>query len=379
MPKRDPATWQPPYRKHKTGQAVVRICGKDYYLGKHGSPESWAEYARLVAEWRANHFVPPKKPEGSMFISELLLAFVDWAEAWYTKKGKPTGEVGCYKSVVRITRELYGGTRVDDFTPPMLITIREAFLTQRDRKGNPWTRGYVNEQINRLRRIFNKGVEWGYVINGTAEALSRVRPLAKGKSSAPEGKTVRAVTPELIEQTLPHLQNPKLRAMVQIHRLLGCHIEEVVVMRPRDIDRNDSPWKYTPATYKLEHLDGPRFLYWIGPAGQAVLAPLLAETKPDDFLFNHTSHARTGTLVGHYSRNSYARAVTRACERAGIPKWSPGQIRHLRATEIRAAEYAAGRHGGEASQCVLNHTDRSTTEIYADRSEIARQVQARMG
>lgn len=382
MPKRDPATWQPTYRKHARGTAFVEIQGKRIYLGKYKSPESWAKYNRLIAEWRANHFTLPEAEKSGMLVGELLLTFVNWAESWYLKRGKPTGEIGCYKSVIRITRQLYGSTRVDEFTPPMLTTIRAEFLKQTDdRNDKPWSRGYVNEQVNRLRRIFNKGVEWGYVRNDTAEALGRVKPLARGKTSAPEGKTVVPVTADLLAATLPHIKNPRLQVMIQVHRWLGCHVEEIVTMRPCDLDQTADPecWKYTPATYKLEHMDGPRFVYWCGPSTQAVLRPLLDNAKPDEFLFNHETHARTGSLIGHYNRNSYARAVTRACERAGLPKWSPGQIRHLRATEVRTAEYADGRHGREAAQCVLNHTNPSTTEIYAERAEIARQVQAKMG
>jgi hypothetical protein len=42
----------PSYCHHKaTGQAVVRIDGKDRYLGKYGSQESRQEYDRLIAEW----------------------------------------------------------------------------------------------------------------------------------------------------------------------------------------------------------------------------------------------------------------------------------------------------------------------------------------
>jgi len=44
----------PSYTKHKaTGQAVVRINGKDHYLGKFGSAASIREYDRLRVESRA--------------------------------------------------------------------------------------------------------------------------------------------------------------------------------------------------------------------------------------------------------------------------------------------------------------------------------------
>ena len=43
----------PSYCRHKaSGRAVVRIDGKDHYLGIYGSPESHDEYERLISEWR---------------------------------------------------------------------------------------------------------------------------------------------------------------------------------------------------------------------------------------------------------------------------------------------------------------------------------------
>ncbi|HUR52767.1 MAG TPA: hypothetical protein VMZ71_01465 [Gemmataceae bacterium] len=39
---------------HKaSGKAVVRLNGRDHYLGVYGSPEAKAAYDRLIAEWLA--------------------------------------------------------------------------------------------------------------------------------------------------------------------------------------------------------------------------------------------------------------------------------------------------------------------------------------
>ena len=62
-----------------------------------------------------------------------------------------------------------------------------------------------------------------------------------------------------------------------------------------------------------------------------------------------------------YTRHSYRTAVQRACRRAGIPVWSPRQLRHTRATLIRRA------YGLEAARAVLGHADTRITEIYAER------------
>ena len=41
----------PSLRYHVSGQAVVTFCGKNLYLGEHGSVEATARYYALVAEY----------------------------------------------------------------------------------------------------------------------------------------------------------------------------------------------------------------------------------------------------------------------------------------------------------------------------------------
>jgi hypothetical protein len=42
---------------------VVRLEGRDHYLGPYDSPESHAEYRRLVAEWLADEkAISPTQP-----------------------------------------------------------------------------------------------------------------------------------------------------------------------------------------------------------------------------------------------------------------------------------------------------------------------------
>ena len=60
----------PAYRLHKpTGQAVVRIDGRDFYLGKHGTDASHEAYRRLIAEWatspRPSPAARPGRPSAS--------------------------------------------------------------------------------------------------------------------------------------------------------------------------------------------------------------------------------------------------------------------------------------------------------------------------
>jgi len=64
MPNVDSAIRVPKYRRHKpSGQAVVTLSGRDFYLGKWGTKTSRAEYQRLVGEWLAGGGGPPPSLE----------------------------------------------------------------------------------------------------------------------------------------------------------------------------------------------------------------------------------------------------------------------------------------------------------------------------
>lgn len=56
---------QYPRKAHRSGQARVRIAGKEVYLGLFGSAESKKKYARLIAELAASggEPLPPPKSE----------------------------------------------------------------------------------------------------------------------------------------------------------------------------------------------------------------------------------------------------------------------------------------------------------------------------
>ena len=99
MSVRQPRT--PSYRLHKpTGQAVVTLSGRDFYLGKFGSSESRGEYDRLVTEWLTNGRTLPRpaSPIGSdLTVNELL----DAASMAAERAGlvSVTREPGCKLSV----------------------------------------------------------------------------------------------------------------------------------------------------------------------------------------------------------------------------------------------------------------------------------------
>lgn len=55
-----PKAKAPARRFHVSGQSVVTIAGRDYYLGTHDSPESIARYAVLIARYQAGGLTLPE-------------------------------------------------------------------------------------------------------------------------------------------------------------------------------------------------------------------------------------------------------------------------------------------------------------------------------
>lgn len=75
----------PSYRHHRpSGQAIVTLSGKEFYLGKWQSEESQQEYQRLVSEWLASGTRPPVgkkgKPQNALTVNQVLLAYWKFAE-----------------------------------------------------------------------------------------------------------------------------------------------------------------------------------------------------------------------------------------------------------------------------------------------------------
>jgi integrase len=421
---------------HKqSGQAVVTLPDglggrRDVLLGKYDTPESRAEYARVLAEWEVGgRRLPARSAEGSapdLTVNELILAYWRWAEAYYVKEGKPTSEQATIRHALRFVRRLYGHTPAKEFGPPALKAVRQEMVrhpvTRTVKVRDPQTgetkeevrllrqglaRRFINKQVQRVCRMFAWGVEEGLVLVTVYQALRCVRGLRKGKGQAREKARVGPVPEAHVEAVLP-LVPPPVRTMIEVQRLCGCRPQDVVQLRAIDIDMTGAVWEFRPRRYKTEHHnedadpDRERIVF-LGPRAQALLKPYLT-LNVTDYLFSpkraeeqrrqeqrrarktplwpsHVKHQerRRGrrpraALRNCYDVASYRRAVRRACEKAGVPVWFPLQLRHCRGTEIRK------RYGLEASQAVLGHSELGVTQVYAEVDrETARRVMAEIG
>src|SRR5262249_20383979 len=137
MPRKKSAA-PPSYRLHKqSGQAIVTLSDdlgrrRDVLLGKHDTPESRKEYARVIGEWEASGRRLPTPAAGQapadLTVNELCLHYWCFAEGYYRKDGEATAQLDRIKRALRPVRELYGHTQARDFGPLALKAVRDRFV-----------------------------------------------------------------------------------------------------------------------------------------------------------------------------------------------------------------------------------------------------------
>jgi integrase len=293
---------------------------------------------------------------------------------------------------------LYGHTPAKDFGPLSLKTVRERMIDA------GLSRGVVNQRVGRVRRMFRWCVENELVPPSVLEGLRAVRGLEKGRSRARETAPVKPVPPAWVEAVLPFLR-PQVAAMVQLQLHSGMRPGELVRVRAVDIDMTGKVWLYRPGSdqgpegeHKTAHRGHARVVP-LGPRCQAIVREYL-KTDVSAYLFspsevmtefhaelrrNRKTKVQPSQLSRkkakpkrkpgeRYTTGTYARAIRRACEKAGVPHWHPHQLRHTKGTEIRREA------GLDAARAVLGHRTPKVTEVYAEiDQEKAAAVMERLG
>lgn len=385
----------PKISRHKaSGRAVVRLNGRDYYLGRYRSREATAAYDSLIARWIANDRQPLDETHGRT-VNEVILAYVQFAKTYYKADGETTSEVRCLVDAFRPLKRLFGRLIANEFGPKKLKATREKMIEM------GWSRSHVNHQINRIKRMFKWACSEELIEPSVTHGLSSVPGIRKGMASVKESKPVGPVPQGLVESTLAYMP-ASVATMVQLQFLSGSRPREICLIRTADLDMSDNEcWAYRPTSHKTEHHGKARTI-WFGPKAQELLRPWLREHR-EQFLFSPVAsenarheerkQQRTSPMTpsqkkrrrkrnparqwgNRYTSQSYARAITRACDKADaiarrdnttipedvrlVERWAPNQLRHTRATELRR------EHGIEAAKTILGHNQIETTQIYAE-------------
>jgi hypothetical protein len=352
------------HRQSGRGRAVwtdaLGVRREQLLPGAFNSSESRTAFARLQLELETSPHRALRADPTGITVNELLAAYKDFAEAHYrAPDGTPTGEAEHMKLVGRYIRGLYGDTPAAEFGPLALKAVRQQFLNA------GWCRTTVNQQTERVRRIF-KWAASEELVPPAVYAVWLYRP--PHHKTAWRGKArVIAVGPKA-QELLREFFTPDLGDYLFSPRR---GVEEVRAERAaaRKTPRYPSHMRRNAAKRKAK-----------------------PQRTPDE----------------RYTQRSYFVALTRACDRAFPPpcelaprpgesrakwwgrltaeqrdevkawrkahRWHPNQLRHTFATRVRK------EHGLEAAQVLLGHSEEDVTQIYAEKNEaLAVGIAAKIG
>jgi integrase len=389
----------PKYRHYKPKNlAVVRLNGRDVYLGRYNSPESREKYHQVLAGWLTpgNAPQPPAATADGAgpTVNEIILAFLTrHADTHYRRAdGTPTGELDNFRMSLRPLRQLFGTTPARDLSPKALKAVRKAMIDA------GLSRTTINQRVVRIVHVFKWAASEELVPPNVHQGLKAVPGLQKGRPAAREPEAVKPVPEADVDAVRPYV-SAQVWAMIELQRLTGMRPGEVTIMRTLDLDMTGNLWVYTPPYHKTAHRGHERNVV-LGPRAQVVLRPWL-RTELTAFLFSpveamgefrRQQRRKRKTpltpsqrdrkpkrnprraLGDHYSTRTYNHAVRSACIKAEVPHWHPNQIRHNVATRLRK------EFGLEAASAVLGHADTDTTIIYAERDRrLAADAMERIG
>ncbi len=342
----------PQYCHQKSrGTAFVRLDGQRHYLpGPFGSPQSKAEYARLVGSWMSNGRTlgtslpspalvmtataalqpsSPIGPSASLTVARFVLLYLKYAQVRYAKNGHFCAVKAAFIPMVKLFRD----TAIMDFGPKRFKEVREVFIARK----------MVRREINRRMHWIRNGVRWAVaeeLIPGEVlHRLVAVDILRRDEAAVPEPTKVQPVDEDLVMKTIAHAL-PEVAAMARIQLLTAARSGEVVLMRGRSIDMSRSVWLYRPEKHKTQYRGHDRVIP-IGLRAQEIIKPFLLN-DPDGYLFSparaderrrQVAHEARKTPHGNgnnlgtnrtekpercpgerYTSGSYGRAVTRAIE-----------------------------------------------------------------
>ncbi len=298
MPRVADPTRIPSYQRHKpSGQAKVRIQGRDVYLGAWNSAASKAEYRRVIAEWSAT---PHRTPSGSggrcrddgsaLTIVELIKAYRDAqlrvipARTFKARDGQ----------ALKRLRLLYGRTLAREFDQFALKAFRESLVNEKSLPGmgaaseddaakRPLSRRYINSLCGSIRRLFKWAVSEGLVPETIPHKLASVEGLRYGRGGA-ERDEVLPVADSAIAATLIELP-PVVADMVRLQRYTGMRPSELCGLTKDEVDTSGEDWFYRPGMHKTAHLGKKRVVVLVGPAKDLV-ARYLVKARPGKPIFS---------------------------------------------------------------------------------------------
>ncbi|MGY8747410.1 MAG: hypothetical protein ACKVHR_05050, partial [Pirellulales bacterium] len=254
----------PKYKLHKaSGKAVVRLNGKEIYLGVYNTPESLELYQRLIAEhWATGKPIEPvnHQSKGIVTVGELVIEYGKFCKIKYAG----SNEWATIKLVLEYLIQNYKTLPATDFGTVRLDQYRQTMVQA------GLVKSTIKRRVNHVVAMYQRGVSIELIDVTLYQRLKALSPLVEPTRPS---KKIPPVKLDVVRATQNEL-TPTVGDMVELQLLSGMRPGEVCNLRPVDIDQSKDVWIYTPMTHKTEH-HGKNRAIAIGYRAQALLKPYL--------------------------------------------------------------------------------------------------------
>lgn len=179
-------------------------------------------------------------------------------------------------------------------------------------------------------------IEAGRAFNDSAAAAVAKEPVP-----------VVPIDPAIVDKTINEMVR---RCTVHVDVILlmlntGMRPSEALQFRMSDVEiTEENAWTYHPTEWKTQRKTG-RSIY-LGPTAQRIISRYYKSLNSTERAFK-------------MSYTSFITAIHRACDRLGIARWNPNQLRHTFATTVAAT------HGLDVARQLCGHTGLKMTLRYA--------------
>ena len=321
---------------------VVRLDGKDHYGPKWnaGDAESW--YQQLISDYLHRQQALARLTIVS--VRDMTLQFLEYSKA----RHKPETSSN-YARACRYLCDVAGDLDACQLTLAHIESLRDIRIAAGNR------RKYINDMVGRVKQLIKWSQRYMYMTSETVASILALEPISANHPFVTPSEPVRPVSIDLINQVLPHL-NDNVGAMIRLQLYSGARPGEIIRLKPERMDTSDDVWIYRPDSHKTDSYGHIRQIAF-GPKSIPIL-----ETRMDrpagGYAFNSDRHDPASC----YSKDTYGRAIRRGCERAGVSRFTPHQLRHTAATFIQQ------QYGITGAQLMLGHSSPKTTAIYAQQN-----------
>lgn len=337
----------PSLRRHSvSGHAIVVWDGKTYYLGQYGTAESVENYQSICANITLH---------GQAIVENLTVLSVRILAKEFLSilpNNFPKGSqepVPIRRSIDQMVA-FQGDRDANRYSPARFIELRQHWI---DRGLSIST---INKYHGYVLMMFQQCALRGLISPDVWSNLKIVPKLKPGRSAAKDPKRVEPVEMAHVEAVRSYVSETVWQ-VIQTQIFTGMRSGEVLSMTLGQIQDD----VYYPQHHKNK---------WRGHVREVPLGP-----KARALIYARTEGLGSDELIfAGYTNESYGRAISRACKRAGVPHWHPHQLRHLAGTEVR------DKLGLDAAQAFLGHATARTSEIYAKlKDDLRRKASEELG